>query len=396
MNSRPPLQFVPEEAEQSRILQYLRADDASSLAAHLQALAKPAPEVRIRGEDVLTLAIRHNARHCVKPLARLGFNLNRLSPQDGKHPIEEAMDAQAHLVLEYLLEGGANPNSPHTEYGTLMRAAATTRTIDSLIPLLCTKGGDPNSLDPRDDSTPLHAAVAKGQTLNVEQLLECGAFVDAADVMGRTPLHLAMVLPECTPIATLLLDHGADPRTPDVGGLSPIDLAGVREEAALVQLLLERIDWPVLLAPAPLGGLPAFRSGDEYRQRLVETVRRGSRKALLELLDQGGPVWAPVASVKESPLLQALLMRRFDLAAPLLARELGVRDIDSHRRNAIYYLLFASRNLEALVPFAQALVRIAPELPDARDGSGRTSLDAAIDGGAPIARPDAERLFPPR
>ena len=156
------------EAVYEGILKSLHGDDPEYLLVCTRALKVPAVNVRMEGDDLLSLAIRCNARYCIDSLRRMGFSIDRLSHREGKHPLEEAMDAHAPVIIECLLKAGANPNAPHTRYGTIMHAAAATRLVDSLIPVLCHRKGDPNAVSPKDGSTPLHAAVANSQILNVE------------------------------------------------------------------------------------------------------------------------------------------------------------------------------------------------------------------------------------
>ena len=96
------------------LLEVLREDNPERLVRICSALPIPATSMEINGEDLLTLAIRLNARYCIAPLIQTGFSVNRLSLKEEKHPLEEAMDAKVPLVLEHLLECGANPNAPHT------------------------------------------------------------------------------------------------------------------------------------------------------------------------------------------------------------------------------------------------------------------------------------------
>ncbi len=170
------------------------------------------------------------------------------------------------MALEYLLKYGSNPNGPHTKYGTIMHAAGATRIIDSLIPILCARKGDPNAVREKDQTTPLHAAVTNVQVINVEQLVERGANINAPDHLGRTPLHLALALEHYDPMAIVLLNYGADPLIPDAGGLTALDLAHVREEPALIKIIEERSSWDNLLIPkVPMGKNKPFKATSSGR-----------------------------------------------------------------------------------------------------------------------------------
>ncbi|SDU08724.1 Ankyrin repeat [Verrucomicrobium sp. GAS474] len=365
-----------------RLARALRENHVENLhlaARHLPGLPS---NYRFGGNDLLSLAILHHAHHCIAPLHEMGFSMDRLSPKDDKHPLEEAMDAQSPRVLEALLEHGADPNAPHTLHGTIMRAAAMTRTIDSLIPLLCSRGGDPNVPSPDNGSKPLHAAVSQNETLNVEQLLALGADVNALDLYGRTPIQIALTrLEECDRMVTLLLDRGANPLIPDCGGLNALDLAKVREDSGLLTLLRQRVDWETLLTPPAATAVPgdgAPRPGDIFRRALLSAVDTGDQRMFREIFQIEGRAWRPVKTLEESPLLAALAKQRLDLAAPLIARGLGIEDTDAEGHNAIYYLLLATDEVPILRSFLRALHRLEPGLITAREQNGIPQIAAAL------------------
>ncbi len=370
------------EAIYDGILKSLKGDDAEYLMTCVRALKVPGINVRMEGEDLLTLAIRHNARFCIEPLKRLGFSLDRLSVKDGKHPLEEAMDAKSALLVEVLLRYGANPNAPHTRYGTIMHAAAATRLVDSLIPVLISKKGDPNAVSPRDGTSPVHAAVAAVQVLNLEQLLERGANINAVDHLGRTPLHVAVALPEYDPIAFVLLDHGADAMVPDAGGLTALDLAKVREEPPLIKILEERSSWEALLNPATSMARNKPFPPEEFRRELLSAVNKGDQKMIRDLFEnRGGDNWPPTAAVDQSPLLSAFMKGRLDLAALLIGYKLGVSDRGDHRRNVAHYLLLSCNQIPVLTCFFRKLHEVNALCLTEPDDEGHQPLALAVASG---------------
>lgn len=65
------------------------------------------------------------------------------------------------------------------------------------------------SVEDKDGCTPLHLAASAGAADVVREMLELGAFVNAADRLGRTPLHMAARFGRVDAM-DVLLEHGAD------------------------------------------------------------------------------------------------------------------------------------------------------------------------------------------
>ena len=138
----------------------------------------------------------------------------------------------------------------------------------AMVSLLLTRGADVNlATSFGGQRTPLHIAVGRGSIDVVELLLAHGADVNArlrssyfptgaSDLgnwefscawqgqmslylKGRTPLHLALCRLH-TPIAELLLAHGADVNAQDSLGYTPLHIASLFPGPETATLLLER------------------------------------------------------------------------------------------------------------------------------------------------------------
>jgi ankyrin repeat protein len=106
-----------------------------------------------------------------------------------------------------------------------------------VVTLLVERGVDVRCADGQG-WTPLHFAARDGRADVVQLLIDAGAAVDPLDSHGDTPLWRAVMhggrSPEAARTIGLLLAAGADPRTANRTGISPLDLARTTGRADLV------------------------------------------------------------------------------------------------------------------------------------------------------------------
>jgi ankyrin repeat protein len=83
-----------------------------------------------------------------------------------------------------------------------------------------------------NDSTALHAAVARGDVAFARELIARGADPNARDALGATPLHLAVKLDidVAVPLLRALIQAGAVPEIAAASGETPLGLALARSE----------------------------------------------------------------------------------------------------------------------------------------------------------------------
>ncbi len=128
-------------------------------------------------------------------------------------------------------------------------------------------------------NTPLHEAVRQGSPTLVSILLQAGASPAAVDKAGNTPLQdLIWVSADQPALGNLLLAAGANLEAKNLEGRTVLDQAVRRGETALVKYLLSKNANPN--ASDISGRTPVF-----------EAVLNGQTDLLAELLRHGGRVW---------------------------------------------------------------------------------------------------------
>lgn len=104
-----------------------------------------------------------------------------------------------------LLNGGADASNQ--DY----LITAVNRSYSKIVSLLLAKGTDPVFVDSRTGRTLLHVACSKGSLATSDHLIQAGNDVNAKDMMGNTPLHLAVPIgKEVLDLVKLLIAAGAD------------------------------------------------------------------------------------------------------------------------------------------------------------------------------------------
>ena len=120
-------------------------------------------------------------------------------------------------LVKYLLdECGANIN----DAGPCLSIAASNKCLE-VVELLLNKGLDINSVD-HEQKSALFIACLYGDISLVAYLVENGANIDNADIVGNTPLMVSVKFPN---ICGYLLNKGADPNRANVHGNTALMLA---------------------------------------------------------------------------------------------------------------------------------------------------------------------------
>jgi ankyrin repeat protein len=232
--------------------------------------------------------------------------------------------------------------------------------------------------------TPLHWSVWRGDLELVDRCLRKGADVNAKSFYGCTPLHIAsaddgtlneMMLPygrvavdvgdNCTgrpprrvrrlDIAARLLAAGAYVNARDYIGWTPLHFAACTGDVGLVQLLIAK-------------GADATAKADDGMTTLFLAASRGDVEVGRLLIEHGADLNAmprhcggPLFVTTESEFARLLIAKGSDVK---------VRDWDG--RAALHEAVLLGGSLEV----AQILIEKGADL-DARDGAGETPLNLA-------------------
>ena len=133
-------------------------------------------------------------------------------------PLFTAVEKGHKDLVQLLLEAGANPNSPSTdfEFDWTPLYWAALRGDHDVAKLLIEAGGNVN-MEARDGKIPLH--LAKGRKV-VKLLLDEGSHLHKECASRNTPLHYASMGGRID-VVKFLLERGADPNRPGIRGKTP-------------------------------------------------------------------------------------------------------------------------------------------------------------------------------
>lgn len=143
----------------------------------------------------------------VKKAVERGESINARDRKN-KTPLLCAVRCQQVEVVEYLLQGGADPNAHTISHNdTALHQAARSGNV-RIAKMLLEAGANANVRN-TSEHTPLYVAAFLGHAQVAELLLQAGAEVNAACFMGITPLYMAARLGHEEAVQ-VLLEHGAE------------------------------------------------------------------------------------------------------------------------------------------------------------------------------------------
>lgn len=176
---------------------YLAIEELGESSKYEQQLASATPQEAKQLQELIEHHTAQARKHIRRGIKILGF-MQEVSPEI-RTMIFDALEEKKYTTVSALLRIGIDP-------------------------LLQSDKG----------STIFSSLVAAGEIDHVLMLLLDGTNPDAPDAHGRTPLMIT----SSGPIASLLLQHGADPTLEDNNGNTALDHAAERNHVAVAEVLL--------------------------------------------------------------------------------------------------------------------------------------------------------------
>ncbi|MCA9753909.1 MAG: ankyrin repeat domain-containing protein [Gemmatimonadetes bacterium] len=280
----------------------VRQHGEASTVRRLLALGASARGLNARGTSALHVCVAWCDRSLAADLLDAGADPGA-SDVDGITPLHVAVRRGAPSLTEQLLGDDGEWVGPARAHRD---TSAVARLEDEPVLLtLIDAGANPDAADALG-RTPLHDAAERGVDWAVRALLDAGAQVNALDHDRATPLHRAA----SSAVATRLLDAGADPDLRDRDGRTPLHAAIGAGRTDVVELLLDRgaspaavdVDGrtPLHLAAGSgqglvvdrlldLGADPAAR--DEAGRTPLDDAQSGDHSLVVQRLKRRGGGW---------------------------------------------------------------------------------------------------------
>jgi len=203
------------------------------------------------------------------------------------------------LAALFVLVGGCGDSAPDEP----LIDAVITNDLAALRQLLA-EGVDPNMRGEVAGDTGLHLAVFKRSVPMATLLLEAGADPNIRRNDGQTPLHIAALVGE-PELVELLIEHSADPNLENQEGMTPLSVATTYGHRKVIELLKAH------RAPARWGVLAPTRLSDVAGAGDVQ-------EAAVLLSDQTGPDVKDLMGL--TPLIAAAIAHQPETTALLIER----------------------------------------------------------------------------
>jgi len=325
--------------------------------------------------NLLTQAVINGDSGSVRLLLISGADPNRVD-RDGLTPLHTAIEYSLVDVASILLKYGGDPNiATGPNQDSALSVAVTTHNIEFL-ELFLKHGGNVDALTPDGDTVFVKAMNPTAPIDIVELMLTSGADANRKTKYGKTPL-LESLFAKRLDIATLLLDHGANPNL--AGPKHPLWPA--THDPALLQLLLSR-GAKSKMAPGIMELATSMNSIEAVQILLDANVDpnikkdgvytplcsaiRDDRSDLVTLLLANGA--DPNVPASEYPAFKCISHNRLHYLPEVIAA-----GADLHTPKGILQVAVEHKNKEALLYLLNQGVN-----PNDRNSDGYTALTTAI------------------
>lgn len=297
------------------------------------------------------LLVRHSARH--------GGDLG-VEDDDGFSALQLAFWKGHKQIIQILVEGGADMNKPTKKDGFLILNRAASNGKDELVHFLISNGAELDKPD-RSGLTAIQLSVLQGHTGTAHTLLKAGADRNKKDQRGNTLLH--SFIENWSNIKDkslfwILIECGCPLEQKNAHGMTPLQLAVVRENMSAVWLLVNK----------------GANLGAKNRQGLTPlhiAVVSNRLSIVHSLLDQGADCEA-LDNEGHSPMHAAAAQGYIAVMAAFLCRGKGIHITN---KSGLTPLHTAAKTNQFQA--ASFLLQYGAD-PDIADKSGRTPLYLAI------------------
>ncbi|XP_018571753.1 uncharacterized protein LOC108911327 [Anoplophora glabripennis] len=173
----------------------------------------------------------------VKQLVQMGNSVN-INDSNGNTPLHVAVIKNNMEILDYLLSrDGTDLNTQNFCGETPLLLAVKDEKVEAARRLI--EAGANVNIPNHEDVTPLHLSVTHPDLAHT--LVRYGAFLDAIDYSGDTPLHDATA-EECLETVCMLLYYNAEANVRGVNNLTPFMKAIISKNVEIQAVLLNYVD----------------------------------------------------------------------------------------------------------------------------------------------------------
>ena len=194
-------------------------------------------------------------------------------------------------------------NGPPPEWDLILSAAQKNRP-DDIVRLVATNGVDPSHASGVGQSA-LHVAALWGHVEAAQALLQLGAFVNAPNFTGATPLHMACsknkgTLANNEKVVDLLLDYGANVAQPDSFGKLALDYVMNVDSSVLPSNINNK-------GSSSSGNAPTLEEREAHIQRMSKKLQPAAPPILMAIEESNvEEVKSIIASSSSSPVTTTL------------------------------------------------------------------------------------------